>query len=498
VNARLLLLLALFTAMPAAARGQSASTPGVIVDATPVLISPTAKVPLTTLPRNTDVTVLSVQEGWVQVAFEDPRFGRRVGYVLRSSVSFVMPGGTPARPTVASASPTPSAFPASAPAATLSAPAVRPSVRSVESEFPASSATPSAVKAAALPIATDLFPDATGAPVSSPVRATAASAPAPGTQPSLSALDSRTVTPLDVVTSHTRRPSVSPKRGMPVTLLIPRGLLHDDDDHSLRRGPVLVADVTAPARESTAVNGSADWMRAGLPSMLEASVSRIVEKKDHTDIELQATGAENAGLIVTLRFSGVVPDPEGALGQLIVEGSGDGSAARTYRREAHAELANTVFGGDLRSLPDDRKLSILDALQDTPGADVSAIGGGVYASFDLGVDSRLFDPRSSDVATIVGFVLRETVLPELQKKAKALTSVPELRGIRVVYRIPHQAASRSSENEYRLELVADMTDAIAFAMGSSNGEALINAATIRVDGKSVHVTLPPSSTRAAR
>ena len=70
MNCRPALLLVIAIVMPAAARAQMTSAPGVVIEEAAVRIDPTARVPLTTLSRGTDVTVLSVQESWVQIAFE--------------------------------------------------------------------------------------------------------------------------------------------------------------------------------------------------------------------------------------------------------------------------------------------------------------------------------------------------------------------------------------------------------------------------------------------
>jgi hypothetical protein len=387
----------------------------------------------------------------------------------------------------------------------------------MESEFPASvspaASAPDKKQPTRSVAAGEVFPDlsresapssspaASSAPTSSPlpIPFPSASGVTPRAQPTPAVLAARAAAPPSAAIAMTRRPSVSPKRGMPVTLLIPRALLKGDDDRASRRGSVWLADVTAIDRNAAAVNGRSDWMQAGLPSMLEASVGKITAKKDYTDVELQTTGPQGPGAIVTLRFSGLVPDPEATLGQLILEGGGDTAAARVYRAEAHASVADAVFSGELKSLPQPRKLSILSTLQDTPGApDVHVQNGGVYASFDLGGDVREFDARSSDVETIVAYVLRETLLPEMRKMAKTLTSVPELRGMRVVYRIPHEGKSRAIEDQYQLEVIAGMSDVLAFAAGELSSEALIDGATISVDGKNVDVNLASSAKRAAR
>jgi len=285
---------------------------------------------------------------------------------------------------------------------------------------------------------------------------------------------------------------------MPVTLLIPRALLKNDDDRLPHKAPLLLADITAFEGDGAAVNGMSAWTGEGLPSMLEASIGKISAKKDHTDVELQVTGPQTPGAVVTLRFAGTVPDPEATLGQVILEGGGDTAAARVYRATAHAALADKIFTGELRGLPEARKLSILSTLQDSTGADVRVVNGEVYASFDLGADIREFDTHSSKMETIVAYVLRETLLPQVKKLAKGLTSVPELRGMRVSYQIPHEGKSRAPEDEYQIELLAPMRDVLAFAEGQLTAEALIDGSTLNVDGKSVDVHLAPAARRAAR
>jgi hypothetical protein len=163
VNVRLVHFLVLAMAMPVTAEAQMITAQGVIIEATPIRIEPTARVPLTTLPRGTDVTVVNVQDAWVQVAFEDLRYGRRVGYVPRATVSFAMPGAPSAARVEspkslwqpASAPPAPAPAPAATRAATPVAaaaapapdvPAEKPPVRLVESAFPAVAAAPSRVK----------------------------------------------------------------------------------------------------------------------------------------------------------------------------------------------------------------------------------------------------------------------------------------------------------------------------------------------------------------
>ena len=614
MNVRLVIPLVLALAMPAAARAQMITAPGVVVETTPVRIDPTARVPLATLPRGTDVTVVNVEESWVQVAFEDLRYGRRVGYVPRSAVSFAMPGApsaarvespnslfqpvnaapaaapgapvdtraasapaaaqTPAKPAATrAAAPPPTATPVKAPDTAASTPAAaalppltmapavpatvdpaeKAPIRLVESQFPAIAPAPARVKAiepgtTPRPVVSigNAFPDLTPsglpganatAPVSeAPARAAEVAAgviappvivppaeravvpaaervvltaeptlvlpaerdvvlvkesPAlpPAVAPVAAPALSPAAAPIVARAPSTLRTPVSPKRGMPVTLMIPRSLLADEAARASRKTQAVRADVTGFKREGAAVNGVTDWMRVGLPSLLEGSIRKITRERDHTALEVETAGPRG-DMVVTLRFADSVSDPEATLGQLLVEGSASTPAALAYRAEAHAALADAIFIGDLKELPEARKLSILSTLQTAPGApDVHLRGGQVYASFDLGVDERVFDDRSADEATIVAYVLSETVLPAIRKMARSLAEARELHGMRVLYRIPHYARLRMAEKAYRLEMVVEMKHIAEFAGAAMTNEAFVDAATILVDGHRVRVEL---------
>jgi len=279
---------------------------------------------------------------------------------------------------------------------------------------------------------------------------------------------------------------------MQVTLTMPRALLKADESGASHTGQVVGADIVG-ARGGAAVNGVSDWRGAGLPSMLTATIKKITRKGDVTALELQATSPRGSEMLVTLRFADSVADPEGTLGQLDVEGGPDTPAALTSRREAHAAVADAVFVGDLGSLPRERKLAILATLQSAAGApDVHLHDGQLYASFDLGADIRVFDERSADQANILAYVLNGTVLPEVRKMAQSLASVPELHGMRVVYRIPHQSSPRAAAKDYQLELIADMKQAVALAGGEVTNAAFVDGAKMLVDGQPVRVDLTAS------
>jgi hypothetical protein len=60
------------------------------IAAAPVYIRPEeTRTPLRTLPQGTSVQVLEERGDWLRIEFQDPQWGRRVGYVLRKNVQMV-------------------------------------------------------------------------------------------------------------------------------------------------------------------------------------------------------------------------------------------------------------------------------------------------------------------------------------------------------------------------------------------------------------------------
>jgi hypothetical protein len=284
---------------------------------------------------------------------------------------------------------------------------------------------------------------------------------------------------------------------MSVTLMIPRTLLKEDGYLALRNVPIVAADVTGAEGEGAAINGVKEWMPAGLPSLLQASIKKVTRNKDHTELELRGNDVRGAELVVKLRFAHSLPDPQATLGELLIEGAPDTPAALKYRQEAHAAVAGAIFAGDLKDLPEERKLSILATLQRSAGApDVHLHEGRVHASFDLGVDGTIFNDSTADEQTIVAQVLNETLLPQVRQMAKSLADVPELHGMRVLYRIPHKPKRAAATKEYRVELVADMTDVVKFAKVAVTNQEFLDASKVVVDGNSVQLTLAPPSAAA--
>src|SRR5712692_7306263 len=67
-----------------------------------VVIPEAGRPPLTVMASGTVVDALKVEGQWIQIAFEDPQWGRRVGYIADTCVGVVHP-----KPAGPAASPTP-------------------------------------------------------------------------------------------------------------------------------------------------------------------------------------------------------------------------------------------------------------------------------------------------------------------------------------------------------------------------------------------------------
>ena len=81
------ILLALVLVPSAAAQTGFRTNATILDDGTPVLLYPDpSRTPLTMLASGTPIRAGDGAGDWVNVVFEDPRFGRRVGYVLKDHV----------------------------------------------------------------------------------------------------------------------------------------------------------------------------------------------------------------------------------------------------------------------------------------------------------------------------------------------------------------------------------------------------------------------------
>jgi hypothetical protein len=68
-----------------AGAGQSASIAG----ATPVFVTAREQTPLTVLAKGTVVRLRGVEGDWYQIEFDDPRWGRRVGFVAKKNATIL-------------------------------------------------------------------------------------------------------------------------------------------------------------------------------------------------------------------------------------------------------------------------------------------------------------------------------------------------------------------------------------------------------------------------
>jgi hypothetical protein len=92
----------LLLAATTAARTQPISGNGVILNPSPMYLSPDpTRVPLTTLPAGVQVRVLAREGDWLRVVFRDRYLGDRTGYVLAANVRIESVAAPPSLPTPA-------------------------------------------------------------------------------------------------------------------------------------------------------------------------------------------------------------------------------------------------------------------------------------------------------------------------------------------------------------------------------------------------------------
>lgn len=85
----------------------------VTAGATPVFLQPGTMTPLRTMPSGTHVKVLQERGPWAEIEFNDPQFGRRVGWVELKLLRMSLPAMTP--PAAPASRPSPEPAPAAAP-----------------------------------------------------------------------------------------------------------------------------------------------------------------------------------------------------------------------------------------------------------------------------------------------------------------------------------------------------------------------------------------------
>jgi hypothetical protein len=226
-------------------------------------------------------------------------------------------------------------------------------------------------------------------------------------------------------------------------------------------------------------------MVAGLPSLLEVAVEKVSHEKDYTELELRGHD-----VAVRLRFAHSVVEPEATLGQLVTQGGRDTAAAVQFRDDAHAALARSLFPADLDALGDERKRSILAAFQAAAGSpDIHVHESQLYAAYDLGREGQVYNDRDFDEETILAYVLNETVLTRVRELSKSLPDVPELRGLRVLRRIPHAPEKDAPPEDYRLEIIAGAEPLAKLAGGEITNQELVDGSVILLDGRPVRIRL---------
>lgn len=128
----LIAIIAVLAAMPAAA--QSAGPTAIVTTVAPIYLQPGAQTPLRVAKVGTSLKVLQEDADWVEVEFNDPQYGRRVGWVekklLRISRPELEPMDLSVKPATAVVEePRSELHPASQDAPIAPAPAARPHTR---------------------------------------------------------------------------------------------------------------------------------------------------------------------------------------------------------------------------------------------------------------------------------------------------------------------------------------------------------------------------------
>ena len=89
------ILMPLLLLFAAAAAGQSPALTGTVIAVAPIYLQPTSQTPLRVAAVGTVLKVLKEEGDWVQVEFNDPQWGPRVGWVQAKLIEISTPGLAP-------------------------------------------------------------------------------------------------------------------------------------------------------------------------------------------------------------------------------------------------------------------------------------------------------------------------------------------------------------------------------------------------------------------
>lgn len=259
---------------------------------------------------------------------------------------------------------------------------------------------------------------------------------------------------------------------------------------SLWNGAITYAATVEQAGDTATINAASDWLAKGYPDdqQLTLKKTRTDKKSGLYEIEL----GSDTGNTVKLRFAN--EQTAATLAPRLLIDASDAAEVKRSRENAYAEIAKSVFGGTLATVPAERQAAILAAVRKVSKQPPTiekykdkqylgvGIGGGDYVYNTLQMN------RSERVARRMADVLGS--VKALHKDMGGCTD--GIDGIK----IDGQAAYR---NFVASKYGADGVDQIAayvpcslieqFANADITSQALVNGSVILVDGDRVEVTL---------
>jgi hypothetical protein len=228
------------------------------------------------------------------------------------------------------------------------------------------------------------------------------------------------------------------------------------------------------------VNGDPRWRSAGFPSQTAYKIDRVKREDTLTKVRLTAKRQRN----IELTLYG---DP--SLYRAVLARPDQGAEVRA---DAYAEIGRRLFIGEVSGMPQasrDQLLAFAESAGVAPKVTVSAFQGVAYLGVDLGVDSMGYNSLQLNAQERAGVVISRWMLDRVRRFAP-LGEATGIGGLKLTIEVPYKDFVKGTRIEQnRLQLYVLTSVAKRFASAEIDGQEMVDASTVLIDGIPAKVML---------
>jgi len=279
-------------------------------------------------------------------------------------------------------------------------------------------------------------------------------------------------------------------RGAKVMLMLPDGIQFESGKFMLMS--TRIADVRDDGHGGVQV-GSAEWPDDQLvrPRECTAVGPHVLKKDNRVRLVL------NCGALPQFHFFVAGLDEAAALELfhrfVAVGGPGD-AAARALAETSAARVAESLFTGDLATVPPETRLAVLKAAVGFGAGTVkrTLYRDAPYLAIDLGHHENVFNTIQMDRPQRLARVTSEKLIPAARALQEKLTGVDAIAGVALSIAIHYQNFVTPANAEAgidKLELLIPRTELAKLLRDEITTQQLLANSIVRVNGSRVDVDL---------